>query len=125
MVNISSHEVSKKKININFNILRYSVPPKMKRIVQSMFVNILISWLLLMESSHCKTSNRDVPNHDVYSSDYYKRLGVSRKASQKDIKSAFRKLGFKYHPDKCKESDCEEKFQKISEGLLFIRIEHC
>jgi len=46
--------------------------------------------------------------------DYYKILGVDRKADDKAIKSAYRKLARKYHPDVNKGKD--EKFKEISEA---------
>lgn len=49
--------------------------------------------------------------------DYYEVLGVSRQATQKEIKSAFRKLALIYHPDKNKEPNAEEKFRDIAEGI--------
>ena len=49
--------------------------------------------------------------------DYYKILGVDKKASQEDIKKAFRKLAVKYHPDKNPgDKKAEEKFKEISEA---------
>ena len=49
--------------------------------------------------------------------DYYKILGVDKKASQDDIKKAFRKLAVKYHPDKNPgDKKAEEKFKKINEA---------
>ena len=49
--------------------------------------------------------------------DYYKILGVDKKASQDDIKKAFRKLAVKYHPDKNKDNRAaEEKFKLINEA---------
>jgi curved DNA-binding protein CbpA len=54
--------------------------------------------------------------------DYYQILGVSNNASEDDIKKAFRKLAFQYHPDKNPghEKQAEEKFKDISEayGIL-------
>ena len=48
--------------------------------------------------------------------DYYEILGVSRTASQKDIKKAYRKLARTYHPDVNKESGAEEKFKEVGEA---------
>jgi len=44
----------------------------------------------------------------------YKTLEVSENASESEIKKAYRKLARKYHPDICKEADCEEKFKEIN-----------
>ncbi len=50
--------------------------------------------------------------------DYYKILGVPESASQGDIRQAFRKLAFKYHPDTNpgNEKQAEEKFKEINEA---------
>ena len=47
--------------------------------------------------------------------DFYKTLGVSKTASKDEIKSAYRKLAKKYHPDN-KETGSEEKFKAIQEA---------
>ena len=50
------------------------------------------------------------------SSDYYKTLGVDKKASQEEIKKAYRKLARQYHPDTNKDAGAEERFKAISEA---------
>lgn len=48
--------------------------------------------------------------------DYYEILGVSRDADSNAIKSAYRKLARKYHPDVNKTKEAEEKFKDINEA---------
>ena len=49
--------------------------------------------------------------------DFYNTLGISREASQDDIKKAYRGLSKKYHPDlNPNNKESEEKFKKINEA---------
>jgi curved DNA-binding protein len=53
--------------------------------------------------------------------DYYKILGVDRKASADDIRSAYRKLAMKYHPDKNPgDKKAEDKFKEINEAYQVL-----
>jgi DnaJ-class molecular chaperone len=51
--------------------------------------------------------------------DYYQMLGVSENAGEEDIRKAFRKLAFQYHPDKNPghEKEAEAKFKDINEAF--------
>ena len=59
---------------------------------------------------HCEMAQKD----------YYEILGVSRDATEKEIKSAYRQLAMKYHPDRSDDPDAEEKFKEISEAYAVL-----
>ena len=48
--------------------------------------------------------------------DYYEVLGISRDASEVDIKKAFRRLAFQYHPDRNNEAGASAKFKELNEA---------
>lgn len=52
--------------------------------------------------------------------DYYELLGVAKTASADEIKSAYRKLALKYHPDRNKEEGAAAKFTQINEAYAVL-----
>ena len=52
--------------------------------------------------------------------DYYEVLGLTKGASDEEIKRAFRKLAKQYHPDVSKEPDAEAKFKEIGEAYAVL-----
>ena len=54
-------------------------------------------------------------------SDFYVLLGVSREASEAEIKKAYRKLAMEYHPDRNGSPDAEARFKEITEAYEVLR----
>ena len=52
--------------------------------------------------------------------DYYEVLGVEKSSSVDEIKSQYRKLALKFHPDRNKSPDAQEHFKEISEGYAVL-----
>ena len=57
--------------------------------------------------------------------DCYEVLGVSRDATEKEIKKAYKRLAMKYHPDRTKGDDAlEEKFKEVKEAYEILNDPH-
>ena len=52
--------------------------------------------------------------------DFYEVLGLSKSASQDEIKKAYRTLAKKYHPDINKDPGAEDKFKEIQEAYYIL-----
>ncbi len=52
--------------------------------------------------------------------DYYKILGVSPDATEEEIKKAYRRLALRYHPDRNRDPEAEERFKEISEAYAVL-----
>ncbi len=52
--------------------------------------------------------------------DYYEILGVQKAATTGEIKKAYRDLALKYHPDRNKDKDAEERFKKVNEAYAVL-----
>ena len=79
------------------------------------FGNIFFLYLIVFEFSflhHLVEAGRN----------YYDLLGIQKTASEREIKKAFRKLAIKYHPDRNKEEDAEERFIEIANGEFLCRV---
>ena len=59
--------------------------------------------------------------------DYYEVLGVSKNATDEELKKAFRKLAKKYHPDANPDNkaEAEAKFKEVNEFYLIVKKERC
>ncbi len=63
---------------------------------------------------------QDIPLASNGKRDYYEVLGVSRTATEQEIKSAYRKLALQYHPDRNPEPGAEEKFKEATEAYSVL-----
>ena len=52
--------------------------------------------------------------------DYYEVLGVNKSSSPDEVKSQYRKLALKFHPDRNKSPDAQEHFKEISEAYAVL-----
>lgn len=69
-----------------------------------------------------KIKGRTINSFIMQYKDYYKILGVSKDASQDEIKKAYRKLAVKYHPDRNPDNkEAEDKFKEIGEAHEVLR----
>lgn len=66
-----------------------------------------------MDKYNLNNNNNIMPN-------FYDVLGVSREASEGDIKKAYRSLSLKYHPDRNSDPDAKSKFQEINEAYEIL-----
>ena len=53
--------------------------------------------------------------------DYYNILGISKDANDSDLKKSYYALAKKFHPDKNKEANAEEKFKEISKAYEILK----
>ena len=95
-------------------------------------IGLLLFWLpllLVLLPNHnvpvfVSGARRNSATKQFSSDNYYTVLGLSKKAKDKEIKSAYRKLALKYHPDKVKEGENKEEaetiFVKVSEAYSVL-----
>ena len=78
-------------------------------------LQLKLYFLILIISPILIKSNND-------SEDYYKILGITKNATESEIKKAYRKLALKWHPDKNPNNrkESEEKFKKINEAYSIL-----
>src|SRR6201998_207655 len=53
--------------------------------------------------------------------DYYKILGVGRTATAEQVKTAYRRVARKFHPDVSKEKNAEERFKEVQEAYEVLK----
>ena len=54
---------------------------------------------------------------EIEAKDYYKVLGINKKATEKEVKKAFREKAKLLHPDKNDSPDAEQQFRELAEGM--------
>jgi oligosaccharyl transferase (archaeosortase A-associated) len=93
-------------------------------VVNMALLSAYISWQIIWLSGLRKLAAKpeEKPGKEHYyveapeKRDYYEILGIARSASKKEIKTAFRNLSHKYHPDYNRAPEAREKFKEINEA---------
>jgi len=57
----------------------------------------------------------------VFSKDYYEVLGISKNASEREIRKAYKKLALKYHPDRNKGKNTQKEFIEVSKAYEILK----
>jgi len=92
-------------------------------LVSILFLASLQEALSANQKRRPPSSRQKRPASQFESDDYYEVLGLDRKAKDKEIKSSYRKLALKYHPDKVSDEekeDAEKIFVKVSEAYAVL-----
>ena len=89
-----------------------------------LFQNVLLSLSARRSSAGSNKRRKNINKKRFDSDDYYAVLGLRKTAKEKEIKSNYRKLALKYHPDKVKDGDDPEEnehiFVKISQAYAVL-----
>jgi len=106
---------------------RHSYPPKRCRIIT---VSLMMATILLLiqptYGNYRRTQQQQQQQRQKQkkADGYYSALGITKKASKKDIKAAYRKLALQYHPDKVKDESkkemAEKRFREVSEAYAIL-----
>ena len=75
---------------------------------------------ILVDNSSDNIIKRLLFTINMADKDYYRILGVQRNATKEDIKTAYKRLAKKYHPDVNKDADATEKFKEINEAASVL-----
>jgi len=76
----------------------------------------LHSWWEKKKPKAQKPPPKPKPRIDDKASGWYKLLKIRPGSSLKELKAAYKKAAFRYHPDRCKDSNAEEMFKNVSEA---------